>query len=158
MKHEEDFIKKNQEVMDILVNSVGPANDWVEEEIVTLIRAAIEKIPNPVIDKYVIDNSDGLVGLLQNKVNDVEALMVNIDEIGNWEPLWAEQDLTMIQIHHNKWWKSGKENMDPALWAEHIIKIFAWLDCTGCCNAIEYVKVGQFATLIKINSSITFHS
>jgi len=156
MEQDVKWVKQNPAVIKLLQSVTGPENDWAEEEISQELRKLIEEIPEGVLDNYVISNDDELMDLMQGKIDQVDVFMVNIDDAGNWEPLWAEQDLTMIQIQQNPFW--NKERIPVELWAEYLIKIFAWLDCTGCCNAIEYVKVGQFATLIKINSGRTYHS
>jgi len=64
-----------------------------------------------------------------------------------------EGGYALVQIEHGKTFElESKEKV-----AELILTVFG-NDCTGCCDAVKFVKVGEHATLMGINVAQTLHS
>jgi hypothetical protein len=130
------------------------------------IRNCFHEDSNAEMDALTDKNEDWAYDLLHGKLSqETQCLTVNCisDEINDvatdeFEPQWAEQDETYIQIFYRDGYGIHKRLVSDEELAHLLFGIFANFDCTGCCNAIEYVKVGAFAILIKVKSGRTYHS
>ena len=70
--------------------------------------------------------------------------------VDDMDPADYEQDIILISLN--------KDSLTMEEIDEYLIRITFWLDCTDCCDAIEFIKEGQYHILIKIQSHKTYHS
>jgi len=123
-------------------------------DIVDRFRELYLELDSGLLDELHPD-SDQAADLICNEVPRVKALAVNTDDLGNWIPCWAEQDISVFSIEFSKY----KElDMDDDTALEILLAIMYWFDCTGCCNAIEFIRISQYGVLVQIASGRTFHS
>lgn len=75
--------------------------------------------------------------------------------IDNWGEDTLANDEPDISIFYLKY----RENIDLN-YQELLIDLFALMitDCTGCCNAIEYIRASKGGILCHCNQGQTYHS
>lgn len=131
-------------------------------ETVKVFRNCFEEDSNAERDYLMDHDPDWGYDLVHGHKNKyVQCLTINTDDEAphkEFIPAWAEYDEVYIQLNYKDSAGIRKRLISDMELAHLIFGIFCVFDCTGCCNAIEYIKFGHFNILMKINSSRTYHS
>ena|SRR6186997_709230 len=130
------------------------------EEPMDILKILREESETEEFRKYQDDliSSDYQVGLFNNEVKGVQCIFWNTQsyekETMGMPRLQAyEPDWVMFQYRY----PHGRGRTK----AEHILKMlmaFMLSDCTGCCDAMEYLNINKYGIVGKANVSVTYHS
>ena len=110
---------------------------------------------NPVVDEIREEDYDFASNMFESQIRHIQLLSYNEGPFGQILPNDCEPDEVIIQIRHHF---LHNEDLTMEMVAIYILRIFAFLDCTGCCDAITHILVGKESIMLKIQSGHTYHS